>query len=130
MLDEAISARGRALLAVSGASYAAKGASERLRQLEVDWSRVTLTLSDERWVPPDHPDSNETLGALLSASGAGCGSRFCTSIWVKNRRKRASPLREERLKALALPFDAVYLGMGSDGHYRLPFPSRSGDRCR
>jgi 6-phosphogluconolactonase len=59
-LDHATSARGRALLAVSG-GHTPQPVFERLRQLEVDWGRVTLTLTDERWVPPNHPDSNENL---------------------------------------------------------------------
>ena len=33
---------------------------ERLSMRTFDWSRVWFTLTDERWVNPDHPDSNES----------------------------------------------------------------------
>ncbi|MEM9057727.1 MAG: 6-phosphogluconolactonase, partial [Pseudomonadota bacterium] len=40
---------------------------EALSAVELDWSRVAVTLADERWVAPDHDDSNEALvrGRLL-----------------------------------------------------------------
>ncbi|MCB0291585.1 MAG: 6-phosphogluconolactonase, partial [Calditrichaeota bacterium] len=59
-LREGIETRGRGLLAVSG-GRTPRHVFERLRELEVDWSKVTVTLIDERWVAPDHPESNELL---------------------------------------------------------------------
>ena len=32
-----------------------------LAKAPLDWQRVQIALSDERWVPPDHEDSNEKL---------------------------------------------------------------------
>ena len=32
-----------------------------LSQAELDWSAVTVTLADERCLPPTHPDSNAHL---------------------------------------------------------------------
>ena len=34
---------------------------EALSQYPLDWDRVRFSLSDERWVPSDHEDSNEKL---------------------------------------------------------------------
>ncbi|MGI9170118.1 MAG: 6-phosphogluconolactonase, partial [Caulobacteraceae bacterium] len=34
---------------------------DRLAKANLDWRRVTVTLSDERWVEADSPDSNEGL---------------------------------------------------------------------
>ena len=34
---------------------------EALSATDLDWGRVQVLLSDERWVPADDPDSNEKL---------------------------------------------------------------------
>ncbi len=34
---------------------------EALSRRELDWRKVQVSLADERWVPPAHPDSNEGL---------------------------------------------------------------------
>jgi 6-phosphogluconolactonase len=68
---EAIAARGRFTVALSGGST-----PRRLYQLlasdpfrtQVDWDRVEFFWGDERCVPPDHPDSNYRMAreAMLS----------------------------------------------------------------
>ena len=60
VLDYAVHTHGIASLAVSG------GRSpipffEALSRRELDWSRVQITLADERWVPPSDEASNEAL---------------------------------------------------------------------
>ena len=53
-----IDTTGAASLAVSGGGTP-KQMFRLLGQQALDWSRVWLTLVDERWVAPDSPDSNE-----------------------------------------------------------------------
>ena len=54
----AIQKRGRFAVALSGGSTP-KAIFELLREkATLDWSKVWLFWSDERAVPPDHPDSN------------------------------------------------------------------------
>ena len=63
LIEAAITARGAAALALSGGHT-----PEPIYQLladrahpwrgRIDWTRVHLYWSDERNVPPDHPDSN------------------------------------------------------------------------
>jgi len=120
-LGRAISARGRALLAVSG-GRTPQQVFERLRQLEVDWGGVTLTLTDERWVPPDHPDSNERLVRTCLLRGPAAGAAFVPLFGGEESPEAGQPGCEARLRTLALPFTAVYLGMGPDGHFASLFP--------
>ena len=121
ILDHAISRRGRALLAVSG-GHTPQPVFERLRQLEVEWGRVTLTLTDERWVPPDHPDSNESLVRSWLLRGSAAAAAFVPLFGGEESPEAGQPACEARLRSLALPFDAVYLGMGNDGHVASLFP--------
>ena len=55
--QRAIQTRGRFAVALSGGSTP-KAIYEALGTAQLDWSKVWLFWSDERAVPPDHPDSN------------------------------------------------------------------------
>ena len=59
-LATAIQARGSAVLSVSGGKSPV-ALFEALRVIDIDWSRVRITLVDERCVPCTHPDSNALL---------------------------------------------------------------------
>lgn len=59
-LQKAIDERGGATLALSGGTTP-KPLFFSLSQQELDWSRVYITLVDERWVSDKHPESNARL---------------------------------------------------------------------
>ncbi|MGH8353923.1 MAG: 6-phosphogluconolactonase, partial [Pseudomonas sp.] len=59
-LRVAIETRGAASLVLSG-GRSPLGFFERLSEQALDWSRVLVSLADERWVPPEQADSNEGL---------------------------------------------------------------------
>ena len=59
-LRAGIDARGAALIGVSGGTTPRNFFSS-LSQQKLDWSRVTVTLCDDRWVPPNNERSNEHL---------------------------------------------------------------------
>src|SRR5512146_2425477 len=59
-LQAAIAARGVALLVVSGGKSPARF-FEILSNVDLDWTRVTITLADERRVADDSPRSNARL---------------------------------------------------------------------
>ena len=57
LLNAGIEERGRATLVVSGGRTPA-ALFQLLSVQELDWSKVWITLADERWVPDTHEDSN------------------------------------------------------------------------
>ena len=59
-LQDAIAARGEAVLVVSGGRTPLP-LFQTLANADLDWSKVTITLADDRFLPDDAPDSNERL---------------------------------------------------------------------
>ena len=127
-LRAGIQARGGASLVVSGGTTPRRFMQELSRQV-LAWERVTITLADERWVPPDHPRSNERLVRENLLSG-NAGAAVFVSLYANNAATAEDALDTiaARIDALALPFDGVLLGMGADGHCASLFPH--GDRLQ
>ncbi len=120
-LARAIEARGAASLVVSGGRTPAR-LFEQLRTRDIDWSRVCIALADERWVAPDHADSNERLVRETLLAERAAAARF---LGLKN----GAPTPDlgavaawETFARVPRPFDAVLLGMGEDGHTASLFP--------
>lgn len=107
-LSHAITAQGRAVLAVSGGTTPSLF-FEHLSQQPITWEKVTVTLVDEREVPDGHPRSNARLvkAALMINHAAEA-----TFVPLYKNHKRAS---------LLVPA-CVVLGMGEDGHTASFFP--------
>lgn len=124
-LRSAIDARGLALLAVSGGTTP-RLFLHRLAREALDWSRVVVTLCDERWVPPSNARSNARLVTQTLLQGAAAAARFVPLFADSPDPESALAGIEARVAALPLPLDAAVLGMGSDGHTASFFPG--GDR--
>jgi 6-phosphogluconolactonase len=120
-LARAIEHRGIASLMVSGGQTPAPFLSALAPQ-PIEWSKITVGLVDERWVAPDHVDSNERLvrQTLLTRHGAAA-----TFVPMKNAAASATagqPACERAIETISRPFDVVVLGMGNDGHIASLFP--------
>lgn len=115
-----ISSNGQAVLAVSGGQTPLL-VFGHLRQLDLDWSRVTVTLTDERWVPANHPDSNENLVRTHLLKGPASAAKFVALFGGEATPEAGLVACEARLSEIQ-SIDAVYLGMGSDGHIASLFP--------
>lgn len=120
---DAIEARGEALIAVSGGRTPAS-VFDRLARRDIDWSRVTVTLTDERWVAEDDAHSNAALVRRHLLVGPAAAARFVPLYGGEPDPHAGHDACEARLRALPLPLDAAYLGMGEDGHIASLFPGR------
>jgi len=115
-LAEGLRTRGRASLVATGGRSPGP-VFDRLRaQPGIDWSRVVVTLSDERCVAPDDPASNAKAVRERLLVGEAAKAHFLP-LWPA-----PDPAA---LRALA-PFDAVMLGMGEDGHIASLIPGDPG----
>ncbi len=93
---------------------------EALSQYSLDWDRVRFSLSDERWVPNDHEDSNEKLirDSLL------VGKAELAELQPVYAADTTPQARCDELQDTlpVLPFSFSLIGVGVDGHFASLFP--------
>ena len=90
-----------------------------LRIAGLDWSGVDVYFGDERFVPPDDPDSNENLArrALLDTVKPKAIHSMYQPVPIEEAARRY-----DALVRAAPPIDLVHLGLGPDGHTASLFP--------
>jgi len=119
-LTEAVAERGQAGFAATGGSTPAP-VYDRLATMTVPWDKVVVTLTDERFVPPSDPSSNEGLVRRHLLHGkavkAGFAPLFFDGVAQDEVAAKAEPGVAE-----ALPFGVTLLGVGPDGHFASLFP--------
>lgn len=131
---EAIAARGRFTVALSGGST-----PKRLYHLlttepfrsQVDWGRVELFWGDERCVPPDHADSNYHMAREAMLAHLPIPAEHVHRIEAERADRDAAARDYEEVIAHVFgvtsggqppALDLVLLGMGPDGHTASLFP--------
>lgn len=120
-LSDAVAARGSASIAVSGGSTP-KRFFEELSAHELEWSRVTITLVDERFVPADNPRSNHLLVETHLLKNKAVLANFQPLYQDVASALQAAAIATEKTADIGNPFDIVILGMGADGHTASFFP--------
>lgn len=125
-LTDAQTARGQSTLMLSGGNTPAP-LYTRLGDHpgRVDPGRVHFYWSDERWVPPDHPDRNEALARRLWLGPWRVPESHIHPLVDRLDDPRAAARRaHDRLSGVSA-FDLALLGLGDDGHTASLFPGRS-----
>lgn len=125
-LKKRLAHRPRVSIVLSG-GQTPRALYERLATMtEIDWMRVDFLFGDERYVPPDSPDSNvrlvqETLFGPLQIPPA-----HVFAIPTSPSPEAAAEQYQQTLHQLALQgrlsWDLVLLGLGPDGHTASLFP--------
>jgi 6-phosphogluconolactonase len=126
---EAINARGWFIVALSGgltprAAYSLLASDEFAAR--VDWSHVYVFWSDERCVPPDHPDSNYRMAREAWLDKVPILADNIHRIRGElDPHQAAADYRAELETVLgaAGQFDLILLGLGADGHTASLFPA-------
>jgi 6-phosphogluconolactonase len=117
----ALKARGTFNVSLSGGSTP-KPLYQKLATLKWPWSATHLYLGDERWVSPDHKDSNYRM-VQEAFHGTGVNiERVRSEIGTAEIGARDY---EKRIRTnLGDPprFDLILLGIGDDGHTSSLFP--------
>ncbi|PWB30822.1 6-phosphogluconolactonase [Pseudomonas sp. SDI] len=119
-LRNALAARGAATLVVSG-GRSPVAFFQSLAKQPLDWSKVTVSLADERWVPVEHSDSNAGLLKRYLLVGAAAKARF-VGLYRPAANLETAALAADQAVAELGPIDVLVLGMGDDGHTASLFP--------
>lgn len=110
----------RALLAVPGGTTPGP-VFDVLSAVDLEWERVCVILTDERWVPEDDPRSNTALLKKRLLVDRAARARLLPLY-------APAPQPEDQISALSdalmpeLPISVLLLGMGADMHTASLFP--------
>lgn len=121
MLEESIASRGAASLVVAGGTTP-QPIFDRLSTKHLDWPKVHVGLTDERWVRSTHVDSNEHLVRHALLRNQASAAQFHPLYSSRPRPSAGLAEAERAINAMPRPFDVVLLGMGTDGHFASLFP--------
>lgn len=120
-LKAAITEKETASIAVSGGSTP-KLFFQALSKHDLEWSKVNVTLVDERFVAADSDRSNHKLVADNLLQNNAKSAYFIPLYQTAATPEDAATLATVKTEPFCDPFDVVILGMGTDGHTASFFP--------
>jgi 6-phosphogluconolactonase len=128
-LETAITQRGKFTIALSGGSTP-KPLYEAIASQNLPWDKIHVFWGDERYVPPNHPDSNELMArrawldrvpipaANIHATPTLAGDPAVDAAKYEQHLQEFFQAAPGKFPAL----DVVLLGMGDDAHTASLFP--------
>ena len=132
LIESAIASRGAAAVALTGGStpdvlYGLLADPTRPWRARIDWPRLHLFWSDERQVPPDHPESNYGLASRVLLQHVHIPETQVHRIHGELPASDAgrgydAVLRERRTHTVGPLFDVMLLGIGDNAHIASIFP--------
>ena len=123
-ITDIINKRRKASLALAGGTTPGP-LYEALSNLPLKWEKVSCTLTDERWVSPEDPASNEWLIRDLLLKRRAAAATFYGFKTNHARATGGAATAEKRISPI-MPFDICLLGMGPDGHIASLIPGVEG----
>ena len=121
LLEKGVAERGAASLVVAGGTTP-QPIFKQLSTIHLDWAKVHVGLTDERWVRPSHSDSNDHLVRHSLLRNQARPARLYPFYRDTPKPSAALADAERTINAMPRPFDVVLLGMGTDGHFASLFP--------
>jgi 6-phosphogluconolactonase len=129
---EAVNARGEFTVALSGGStpkilyQLLADPAEPFRD-QIPWAKIRFFWSDERHVPPDHPDcnfrmANEAMLAHVPVSTNNVHRIQSENPSASEAAKEYERILRESTKQNLPQLDLILLGLGTDGHTASIFP--------
>ncbi|RMF28281.1 MAG: 6-phosphogluconolactonase, partial [Cyanobacteria bacterium J083] len=103
---------------------------EAIAKLDLPWDKIEVFWGDERYVSPDHPDSNQKMARDVWLSKVPIPEKNIHPMPTSANNPQLDAKAYERelkeffgLKEGEFPtFDLIILGMGEDGHTASLFP--------
>lgn len=129
-LETAIQARGQFTIALSGGSTP-KPLYEAIGNQNLPWDKIHVFWGDERYVAPNHPDSNELMArrAWLDQVSIPADNIHAIPTLSANPKVDADKYEKHLQEFFHSPqgnfpaLDVVLLGMGDDAHTASLFPN-------
>ncbi|MEB3229214.1 MAG: 6-phosphogluconolactonase [Synechocystis sp.] len=126
---KAISERGQAAIALSGGSTP-KPLYEAFARQALPWDKIHIFWGDERYVPADHPDSNQRMARLAWLDHVDIPESNIHPMPTGSNNPDSDAQAYElelteyfQLEPGQFPaFDLILLGLGDDGHTASLFP--------
>lgn len=123
---DALEEKGAFFVALSGGSTPKKiyQMLANHHRSSIDWSKVYIFWSDERSVPPDHPDSNYKMAMDHGMNSLGIPQNQIFRMHGEKNAIDGAKQYEATIDRVLKnhSFDLIMLGMGDDGHTASLFP--------
>lgn len=125
----AIARQNRARIALAGGSTP-KPLYESLATQDLPWDKIHIFWGDERYVPADHPDSNQLMARQAWLDRVAIPQANIHPMSTNGNSPEEDAVKSERelreffgVSAGEFPtFDLILLGIGDDGHTASLFP--------